>query len=126
MNEIKKIIDDLGILAFESNIKIASLAVISNLGEIIYQTENWDLSSCTDILLNVLKGTNKFTFNNLEFLVIKTDSKGVISTNNNGMGHIIIATFDGGILVSFAMPQADTQQVLEFLIKNTRNLNGTI
>ncbi|MBN1215157.1 MAG: hypothetical protein JXA99_06905 [Candidatus Lokiarchaeota archaeon] len=126
MNEIKKIIDDIGILAFESSIKIASLAVISNLGEIIYQTDNWELSSYTNILLDVLKGTDKFIFNNLEFLVVKTDSKGVISTNNKGMGHIIIANFDGGMLVSFAMPQADTQQVLEFLIKNTGNLNGKI
>ena len=115
MDEIKNIIDKLGIIALETNIKIAGVAVVSDSGNIIYQTDNWDLTTQTNIILNVIKGDRSFVLNDVEFSVVETTTEGIIGTNDNGMGHVIFVPFQGGVLVSYAMPRADPPNTLAFL-----------
>jgi hypothetical protein len=126
MDEIKNLIDDLGVASFEANIKIASLAIISEKGELVYQTENWDLNSSTEGILKVINGESLFILNNAEFLVKESNAKGIIATNDLGMGHVIFVFFQGGILVSYAMPGADPIRVLTFLSNNISKFNGKI
>lgn len=126
MDEIKSIVDDVGIAALENNIKIAAIAVVSDSGDLIYQTENWDLTNHTNILLNVIKGDHSFTLSDVEYSVVETTSEGIIGTNNKGMGHVIFAPFQGGLLVSYAMPQADPPKALAFLKTYAVRLNGKI
>jgi hypothetical protein len=63
----------------------------------------------------VLKGDKSFIFNKIPFIIVKASDEGIIATNDGGMGHIIISPFQGGVLVSYAMPQADPHKVLSFL-----------
>jgi len=126
MDEIKNIIDELGILALETNIKIAGVAIMSDSGKVIFQTKNWDLTNQTNIILDVIKGDRSFIFNNIEFSVVETTSEGIIGTSNSGMGHILFIPIQGGTLVSYAMPQADPPKVLSFLKTFAIRLNGKI
>ena len=126
MDEIKKIIEELGITALETNIKIASVAVVSDSGTIIFQTENWDLTSHTNGILNIIKGDSSLVFDNVEFSVVKTTTEGIITTNNNGMGHVIIVPFQRGFLLTYAMPQADPPKALAFLKPFAMRLNGKV
>ena len=126
MDEIKKIIDELGIEALETNTKIAGVAVVSDLGTIIYQTDNWDLTNQTNVISNVIKGERSFVLNDAEFSVVETNTEGIIATNDRGLGHIIFAPFQGGMLVSYAMPQADPPKVLAFLKNFGMRLNGKV
>jgi len=126
MDEIKKFIDDLGITAFESSIKIAGLAVVSDSGKVIYQTENWNLTNHENKILNVIKGDSSFVLNDMEFSVVETTTEGVVATNNGGMGHVIFAPFQGCVLVSYAMPQADPPKTLNFLKPYAIQLNGKV
>ncbi len=126
MDDIKKIVDELGITAFESNIKIASIAVVSDSGELIYQTDNWDLEKHTNIILNVINGDNSFVLNNMEFSVVESNIKGKIATTHNNMGHILFALFQGGVLVSYMLPKGDTYPALSLLIKFAEKLNGKL
>ena len=126
MDEIKKIIDELGIDALESNTKIAGVAVVSDSGNIVFQTDNWDLTNQTNIILNVIKGDRSFVLNDGEFSVVETTTEGIIGTNDSGMGHVIFAPFQGGVLVSYAMPQADPPKALVFLKTFAMKLNGKV
>jgi len=126
MDEIKKIIDELGITALETNIKIAGVAVVSDSGNIVFQTDNWDLTNQTNIILNVIKGDRSFVLNDGEFSVVETTTEGIIGTNDSGMGHVIFAPFQGGVLVSYAMPQADPPKALAFLKSYAMRLNGRV
>jgi len=126
MTEIKGIIDDIGIAAFESNINIAALAVISNSGKIIYQTENFNLSNQANNLLHAIKGTNSLKINDQEYLLEGNPSEGIIGTNSKGMGYIILVPFQGGFLVSYALPQAEPSRALAFLKNFTIKLNGQV
>ena len=126
MDEIKKIIDELGITALETNIKIAGVAVVSDSGNIVFQTDNWDLTHQTNIILNVIKGDRSFVLNEGEFSVVETTTEGIIGTNDSGMGHVIFAPFQGGVLVSYAMPRADPLRTLPFLKTFALRLNGKV
>jgi len=126
MDEIKKIIDELGIDALESNTKIAGVAVVSDSGNIVYQTDNWDLTNQTNVIMNVMKGDRSFVLNDGEFSVVKTTTEGIIGTNDSGMGYIIFAPFQGGVLVSYAMPRADPPKALAFLKTYATRLNGKV
>lgn len=126
MDEIKNLIDDLGVDSFEANTKIASLAIISEKGELVYQTENWDLTSSMEGILKVINGEPLFILNNAQFLVKESNARGIITTNDLGMGHVIFAFFQGGILASYAMPGADPIGVLTFLSNNISKFNGKI
>jgi len=126
MDEIKKIVDDIGIAALEANTKIAGIAVVSDSGNLVLQTENWDLTNQTDFIFNVIKGDSSFVFNNVEFSVVENTTEGFIGTNDNGMGHVIFSPFQGGVLVAYAMPQADPTKALSFLKTFTMRLNGKI
>ncbi|MFX0082549.1 MAG: hypothetical protein ACFE94_12445 [Candidatus Hodarchaeota archaeon] len=126
MNEIKNLIEDLGIAALEANTKIARIAVVSDSGNIIFQTENFDLTNQTKIISDVIKGIRSFVFNNIEFSVDETNTEGIIGTNDGGMGHLIFIPFQGGVLVAYAMPKADPMKALLFLKDYASKLNGKI
>jgi hypothetical protein len=126
MEEIKKIIDELGITALETSIKIAAVAVVSDSGNIAFQTENWDLTNQTNIILNVIKGESSFVLSDVKYLVVETTSGGIIGTNESGMGHVLFVPFQGGVLVSYAMPQANPPEALSFLKIFAMRLNGKL
>ncbi|MFX1463940.1 MAG: hypothetical protein ACFFBF_12990 [Promethearchaeota archaeon] len=126
MDEIKNIIDELGIAALETNVKIAAVAVVSDSGKLVFQTENWDLTNQTKTILNVIKGEKSFVLSNVEYSVDETTTEGIVGTSANGMGHILFAPFQGGLLLSYAMPQADTPKALTFLKSFSMRLNGKV
>ena len=123
---IKEIIDELGIAALENSINIASIAVVSDSGAIVFQTDNWDLTNQTNTILNLIKGDHSFVLNDYKFSVVETTTEGIIGTNDDGMGHIIFAPFQGGVLVSYAMPRADPLKALVFLKNFAVRLNGKV
>jgi hypothetical protein len=126
MDEVKSIVDDLGIAALEASINLAAIAVIADSGKLINQTENWDLKNQENIILNVIKGATSFVLNKVDYSVVKATPEGVIGTNVSGMGHILLAPFQGGVLVSYAMPQADPPKALTFLKTFAVKLNGKV
>ncbi len=126
MEEVKNIIDDLGISALENKMNLAAVAVISDSGNLIYQTENWDLSNQTNVILDVIKKGCSFVLNNLAFSVVESTAEGIIGTNDSGMGHVIFVPFQGGILATYAMPRANPPKVLPFLKTFAMRLNGKI
>jgi hypothetical protein len=126
MNDIKNFIDDMGIAAFEANIKIAGISVVSDSGDVVYQTANWDLSEVSIKVLNLIKGDKSIVLNGATFSVTATSSDAIIATDEGGMGHLLFAPFLGGVLVSYAMAQADTSIALNFLKSYALKLSGSL
>lgn len=126
MEEIKSIIDDLGNDSLEKSIGIAGIAVISDEGQLIYQTENFDVKNQTASILSAIDGKNSFTVSGSAFNVVERKSEGIIGTNEAGMGHLIIVPVHGGYLVSYALPQADPTKCLTFILDHSNKLNGKL
>ena len=126
MDEIKKIIDELGIISLETNMKLAGFAVISDSEKVVFQTDNWDLTNQTNTIMNVIKEGRSFVLNDVDFSVVETTTEGIVGTADSGMGHIIFTPFQGGVLVSYAMPRADPPRALSFLKTFAMRLNGKV
>lgn len=124
MDEIKNIIDDLGIAAFEASMQIAGFAVVSDSGNVIYQTDNWDLTNQTHIISNLINGDSSFVLNDGKFTVVETTTDGIVGTSDSGMGHVLFVPFQGGVLVSYAMPGADPLKLISYLKPFAMKLNG--
>jgi hypothetical protein len=115
MDKIKEIIEDLSVAALEENTKIAGASVISDSGEVIYQTENFDLRNQGNILVNVMNGESSFSLNNYRYTVIESSSDGIIAENDGGGGFIIIVPFQGRFLVAYSLPGSNARENLSFL-----------
>lgn len=126
MDDIKNIIDELGIAAFEASMQIAGFAVLSDAGKVIYQTSNWDLTNETHIISNLIEGANSFVLNGGNFSVVETTAEGIVATSDSGMGHVLFVPFQGGVLVSYAMPGADPPKAISFLKPVAMRLTGKL
>jgi hypothetical protein len=124
MSEVKKLIDELGIISFENNMRIAGFAVLSDSRDIVYQTENWDVSKYRDLLFNAINGAISIEINNTEFFVSKASDEGVIATSAHGMGYIIMIPFNGGVLATYALSGADTRSIITFLKPHIMDLQN--
>lgn len=126
MEEIKKIIEDLGNDSLESNMHLAGIALVSDSMDLVFQTTNWDLHDLQTAISSMIEGDSSFILNDTEFNIIEKTSEGIIATNPNGRGYVLFVPFQGGVLLSYAMPQADPKRGLEFLKKYAKKLNGKV
>ncbi len=126
MTDLISIMEDISISAIETNVKIASLALISKSGQVLYQTQNWDLSSQAKVILDVMKGAKKFVLNGLTLSVMSTDPARIVATNNMGMGSIVILPCQGGALVSYVMPGANPDSALNFLVPYVKKISEIV
>jgi hypothetical protein len=124
-NNTKKIIDELSVTALEESTKIAGIAIVSKVGEIIYQTENFNVRNQENVILNELNGESSFTLNNYRYIVTESSSEGIIAENDGGMGYLIITPFHGGVLIAYSLVGANTRENISFLKKYTDRL-GTV
>ena len=126
MAEIKNIIDDMGIDALEKSTKLAGFAVVSDSGDVVFQTENWDLSNNISFISDIIKGASSFVISGGSFTITEKTAEGIVGTSDMGMGYVIITPFQGGVLMSYAMPGADKVKLLTYLKNSAMRLNGEV
>ena len=117
--EIETIIDEL--LNEEQN--VFGVAVISQSGSIITQTENWDISNDIGQLNELLntklelgqKGMSSITIQGVKYMIVENTEERKIGTNIQGKGHLIVAPVPiggTGALVCYINPQSGPRDAL--------------
>ena len=117
--EIETIIDDL--LSEEQN--IFGVAIINKSGNLITQTENWDLSNDLGTINELLgaklelgqRGMSSLTIQGIKYMMVENTEERKIGTNITGKGHLIIAPIPvggTGALVCYINPQAGPRDAL--------------
>ena len=117
--EIETIIDDL--LNEEQN--VFGVAVISQSGSLITQTENWDISNDMGQLNELLntklelgqKGMSSITIQGIKYMIVENTEERKIGTNIQGKGHLIVAPVPvggAGALVCYINPQSGPRDAL--------------
>jgi predicted regulator of Ras-like GTPase activity (Roadblock/LC7/MglB family) len=117
--EIETLIDEL--LNEEQN--VFGVAVISQSGSLITQTENWDISSDMGQLNELLntklelgqKGMSSITIQGIKYMIVENTEERKIGTNIQGKGHLIIAPAPvggTGALVCYLNPQSGPRDAL--------------
>ena len=119
MSEIEGIID--GLLNEEEN--VFGVAIISKNGELITQTENWDVSSDLKLLNEVLgqklelgeKGITSLTIQGIKYMIVENTEERKIGTNITGKGHLIICPIPiggTGALIAYINPRVGPRAAL--------------
>lgn len=119
MSDIESIIDDL--LNTEEN--VFGVAIIGKSGNLITQTENWDVSgdlNAINELLNLKlelgeKGITSISIQGIKYMIVENTEERKIGTNITGKGHIIIAPIPiggTGALICYINPQAGPRDAL--------------
>ena len=117
--EIEAVIDEL--LNEEQN--IFGVAIISQAGLIITQTENWDLASNLNDINALLqtklglgqKGMSSITIQGIKYMLVENTEERKIRTNITGKGHVIIAPIPiggDGALICYINPQVGPRDAL--------------
>ncbi|MFX0100569.1 MAG: hypothetical protein ACFFCS_13425 [Candidatus Hodarchaeota archaeon] len=116
-SEIEKIIDDM----VDTIPRIAATAVISDKGKVIFQNGKWDVAASASAILKVVAGASSFNLSGFELQVGERTPNGYIAAGQAGMGYVVINPFAGGVLVTYALQNANPHEYLtnfhEFALK---------
>jgi len=118
-SEIESIINDL--LNEEQN--VFGVAVVSKEGNLITQTQNWDLSqnlaTINELLQTKLelgqKGMTSISLQGIKYMIVENTEERKIGTNITGKGHIIIAPVPvggTGALICYINPRITPRDAL--------------
>ena len=119
MSEIEGIID--GLLNEEEN--VFGVAILSKNGQLITQTENWDLSSNLSLFNELLgqklelgeKGITNLTIQGIKYMIVENTEERIIGTNITGKGHLIICPIPiggTGALIAYINPRVGPRDTL--------------
>ncbi|MHA1110588.1 MAG: hypothetical protein ACTSRE_05765 [Promethearchaeota archaeon] len=107
---IEQIID---VLFTETKMKVGGVGVISSDKTLVYQTENWDLNThLTQILDTVQTNKGSLALFGVKYMIVEHTPERIIGTNVTGKGHIILAPYEKGVLVTYILPEAGPRDVL--------------
>jgi hypothetical protein len=92
---------------YANNPKIQAFAVARE-GEIVWQTENWDLVEDVNAILKALKDDkSKVTVGEVKYKRISSSSDSYIATADDSKGHLLIVKIDeASWAIAFAAPHA--------------------
>jgi len=133
MSEIEGIIDDL--LNEEQN--IFGVAIISKDGNLITQTENWDISNDLNLLNELLgqklelgaKGITSLAIQGIKYMVVENTEERKIGTNITGKGHLIICPIPiggTGALIAYINPRVGPRDTLFTIQEYAKKLIGLV
>jgi hypothetical protein len=123
MVDIDKLMKEIADKSLERSVGIASLALVTDAGKVVYQTKNWDLSNQTKTILDVVRGKKEFEMLNTSFSVVSSDATRIVGENKSGMGAVLILRYKGGLLLSYVMPSASPEGAQDFLEQYVRKLS---
>jgi predicted regulator of Ras-like GTPase activity (Roadblock/LC7/MglB family) len=133
MSEIEGIID--GLLNEEEN--VFGVAIISQDGRLITQTENWDVSNDLTLINELLsqnlelgeKGITSLTIQGIKYMVVENTEERKIGTNITGKGHLIICPIPiggPGALIAYINPRVGPRDALFNIQEYAKKLTGLV
>ena len=133
MSEIESIIDEL--LNAEEN--VLGVAVIGKGGNLITQTENWDITGDLPILNELLnlklalgeRGITSISVQSIKYMIVENTEERKIGTNVTGKGHIVIAPAPiggTGALVCYINPASGPRDALYNIQEFAKQLSNLV
>ena len=133
MSEIESIIDEL--LNAEEN--VLGVAVIGKRGNLITQTENWDITGDLPILNELLnlklalgeRGITSISVQSIKYMIVENTEERKIGTNVTGKGHIVIAPAPiggTGALVCYINPASGPRDALYNIQEFAKQLSNLV
>jgi predicted regulator of Ras-like GTPase activity (Roadblock/LC7/MglB family) len=124
MSEVNDLIGKL----LEEDSNIYAVAIVDQSGNLITQTENWDISNDLDQINELLgtklelgqKGMTSIQIQGVKYMIVENTEERKIATNVQGQGHIIICPIPvggNGGLITYINPAVGPRDAL-FTVQN--------
>lgn len=118
---IEQIVDT---LFTETKMKVGGVGVISSEGTVVYQTENWDLNAHLPLILDTVKSNKgSLALFGVKYMIVEHTPERIIGTNVTGKGHIILAPYEKGVLITYILPEVGPRDVLFSVQEAAMKLN---
>ncbi|GAB4318942.1 MAG: hypothetical protein Kow0069_22240 [Promethearchaeota archaeon] len=92
---------------------VYGVALIDANNQLVYQTENWDLTSDVGSVLAARNGEGTaMTLQGVKYMIVENTPERTIGTNVTGQGHVIVVPAGNGLLVTYISPQAGPRDAL--------------
>ncbi len=88
---------------------IIAVAVIEGKSNIVYSTDNWDISQDIDRVISSWTGQNAqfIMINNVKYSILQMTDERLTATSIRGMGHIVAAKDDERKVIAYVQPDGD-------------------
>ncbi len=95
----------------QTNPQITAVAVMESNGAVVYQTENWDISSESKKVVEAWRGKSTFIMlQGVKYSMLQCTEERLISTNIKKQGHLVGAiTPDQKYVISYTIPEGNYQ-----------------
>ncbi len=92
---------------------IGGVCVINKNGNVVFQTQNWDLKADADNLLKLNESASSVSILGIRYMIVENVPERIIGTNVTGKGHVIICPAGkSGIVVYYIVPTAGPRDAL--------------
>jgi len=133
MSQIEVIIDNL----LNDEQDIFGVAIISRDGNLITQTENWNIINDLDLINELLnlklelgeKGIGSIVIQGIKYMIVENTEERKIGTNITGKGHIIICPVPvggSGALICYINPRVGPRDCLFAAQDYAKKLNDFV
>jgi predicted regulator of Ras-like GTPase activity (Roadblock/LC7/MglB family) len=131
--QVEKLVDEL--LDAEEN--VYGVAVIGKDGNLLMQTENWDISNDLGQINELLgtklelgqKGMSSIRIQGIKYMIVENTEERKIGTNIKGKGHVIICPVPvggTGAIVCYINPKIGPRDALLEIQKHAQKFDGVI
>ena len=114
-------------LAFEltqADPNIWGVAILDASGNIMYRTENWDISAEVAVVAQSNEKTSSLTLTGVRFVVVENTPERIIATNVMGKGHVIVCPAGRGKIACYINPAAGPRDCLLSVMNYARKIGA--
>ena len=133
MSNLESIIDNL----LEKEQNVHGVAIVGKDGQLITQTENWNIANDLSLINKLLqthlklgeKGISSIEIQGIKYMIVENTEERKIGTNITGKGHLIICPVPiggTGALVCYINPQISPRDALFTVQEFAKELDNII
>lgn len=112
----------------DSNEMVQAFGVLSESGEVLWQSDNWDLQSDAQSLISAVKNeATSVTQNEVKYSTIRTTPESLVARNVQGNGTLVLAKIENGKwVVAWAAKDAAPDGVYVDVDRAAKSLKGKV
>ncbi len=112
----------------ESEQKIGAFGVITTSGEVLWQSDTWDLSAdAKGLVAAVLGKAASVTQNQVKYVTLKSSPENIVARNVGGNGILVVALIEGDKWVcAWASADGVPNEIYFHVDKAARSLKGKV
>ncbi len=126
-NEVTRMMEQIPQLAYEltqADASVWGVSVLDSSGQIVYQTENWNITAEAQTIMRLAEGTQAITISDVRYVVVENIPERIIATNVTGKGHLIVCPAGRGKIVCYINPAAGPRDALLNVMTYARKIGA--